>query len=367
MHILPFKALFPNMEYIPSPDYFFATVREEFPQYYDNGFFWSADRDAFYVYEIQTPRRNYLGLAACVDLRDYREGAIKKHEHTIAENEQKQMQLVLRRKAGVKPVLLTYPEVPDIQQWLRQHASEQEPVLVVHFEEEAQHHRLWAVTEPGEMEAIRQLFVKKVTCSYIADGHHRIATTALMHEKLETPEGQQHYGALLSAFFSSEELEILDFNRVVEAFEDITPTQFMARLSQVCEIELLDNPEKPRQKHQLTMYLRREWYLLQWRPEVLARHGSDALDAALLNELVLKDILGITDVRHDLRIEYVEGPKGLEGLRKKAMKNEQTAAFCLYPIQISDLFWLADAGQMLPPKSTWFEPRMKNGMLVQEF
>lgn len=367
MHILPFKALFPNMEYIPSPDYFFATVREEFPQYYDNGFFWSIEKEAFFVYEIQTPRRNYLGLAACVDLRDYREGAIKKHEQTIAENEQKQMQLALKRKAGVKPVLLTYPEVPDIRNWLRQHTLDREPALAVHFEEDAQHHRLWAVSEADDMESIRQLFLEKVCCSYIADGHHRIATTALMHEKLETPEGQRHYGTLLSAFFSSEELEILDFNRVIEAFEDISPTQFMARLSQVCEIELMSAPEKPGQKHELTMYLRREWYRLRWRPEVLARHGADCLDAALLNELVLKEIFGITDVRHDFRVEYVEGPKGLDGLRKKAMKNEQTVAFCLFPIQMPDLFRLADAEQMLPPKSTWFEPRMKNGMIVQEF
>ena len=367
MHILPFKALFPNMEYIPSPDYFFATVREEFPQYYDNGFFWSADKEAFYVYEIQTPRRNYLGLAACVDLQDYREGAIKKHEQTIAENEQKQMQLALKRKAGVKPVLLTYPEVPDIQLWLRQHTLDREPALVVHFEEDAQHHRLWAVSEAEDMATIRQLFLEKVSCTYIADGHHRIATTALMHEKLEKPEGQRHYGTLLSAFFSSEELEILDFNRVIDAFEDISPTQFMALLSHVCEIELMSGPEKPRHKYELTMFLRREWYRLRWRPEVMDRCGADALDAALLNELVLKDIFGITDVRHDLRVEYVEGPKGLEGLRKKAMKNEQTVAFCLFPIHVADLFRLADAGQMLPPKSTWFEPRMKNGMVVQEF
>lgn len=303
-----------------------------------------------------------------MDLQDYRKGAIKKHEHTIAENEQKQMQLALKRKAGVKPVLLTYPDVPDIRQWLGQFVAAHEPVFEVHFEGDGQHHRLWAASKPEDIAAVQQLFLENIPATYIADGHHRLATTALMHEKLESPAEHGHYGTLLAAFFAAGELEILDFNRVVDALDDITPPKFMARLSQVFDIECLDQPEKPRRKHELTMYMRREWYRLSWRQRLLeSRQEAGILDAALLNEKVLQGILGITDVRSDPRVEYVEGPKGLEGLRKKAMKNDHTVAFCLYPIQMEDLFSLADAGQMLPPKSTWFEPRMKNGMLVQEF
>ena len=369
MHITPFRALFPHMEFIPSPDYFFATVKEEFPEYYDSGFFQQFGAEALFVYQIRNPRRTYLGLVACVDLRDYREGAIRKHEHTIAENEQKQMQWALKRKAGVKPVLLTYPDVEGISRWIEQFAGKHEPVFEVHFEEDGQHHRLWAVSAPENIAFLQQLFLEKAPVTYIADGHHRLATTALMHEKLESPGEPRHYGTLLAAFFAAGELEILDFNRVVEALDDITPPKFMARLSQVFDIECLDRPEKPRSKYELTMYMRREWYRLRWRPHVLESHlqGAAVLDSALLNEKVLRDIVGIADVRNDPRVEYVEGPKGLEGLRKKAMKSDLAVAFCLYPIQIEDLFSLADAGQMLPPKSTWFEPRMKNGMLVQAF
>ncbi len=369
MHILPFKALYPNMELIPSPDYFFATVREEFPEYHESGFFHQCEAESLYIYQIHTARRDYLGLVACVDLRDYREGAIKKHEQTLADQEQKQMQLALRRKAGVKPVLLTYPDKPDIRQWIQQHTEYRAPMLEVHFDDDGQHHRIWAVNAQDDIEAILKLFLDQVPVTYIADGHHRIATTALMHEKLESPLEQGHYGVLISAFFSASELEIFDFNRVVEALTDISPARFMVRLSAIFEIECLSRPEKPSCKHELTMFLQKEWYRLRWKPHVLDACGAGvaALDAALLNELVLKDILGIEDVRNDLRVEYVEGPKGLEGLHKKAMKSEHTAAFCLYPIQIGDLFALADAEQMLPPKSTWFEPRMKNGMLVQLF
>ncbi len=369
MHILPFKALFPNMELIPSPDYFFATVREEFPDYFESGFFHHAETEGFYVYEIHSERRDYLGLVGCVDLHDYREGAIKKHEQTLADQEQKQMQLALRRKAGVKPVLLTYPKVPAIRRCLQQHIQDRPPMLEVHFEEDGQHHRIWAVDDPKGIASIQQLFLEQVPVTYIADGHHRIATTAMMHERLESPAEQGHYGMLISAFFSAAELEILDFNRVVDALDDISPTRFMARLSLVCDIECLAEPEKPRRKHEMTMYMKREWYRLRWKPQVTAHcgNGAEALDAALLNEKVLKDILDMDDVRNDLRVEYVEGPKGLEGLRKKALKSEHTVAFCLYPIQMEDLFALADTEQMLPPKSTWFEPRMKNGMLVQVF
>lgn len=369
MHILPFKALFPNMELIPAPEYFFANVREEFPEYHQNGFFREAPAAGFYVYQIECPHRHYLGLVACVDLRDYTEGAIRKHEQTIADHEQKQMQLALRRNAGVKPVLLTYPHRPAIRQWLEQYAGDSAPMLEVHFEEEQQRHRIWVVHRAEDLQTIRTLFLEQVPVTYIADGHHRLATAALMHEKLDAAHDKEKYGMLIAAFFSAAELEILDFNRVVYALEDMDAATFMAKLSQVFDIEILEAAQRPERKHELTMFLHGHWYRLRWRPHVLAQSasGAGALDAALLNDWVLKHMLGIENVRNDPRIDYVEGPKGLEGLRKRALRDDRNAAFALYPIQIQDLFTLADAGEVLPPKSTWFEPRMKNGMLAQVF
>ena len=369
MHILPFKALFPNMELIPSPDYSFATVREEFPSYFQGGFFHQAPADGFYLYQIEDGRRDYLGLIACVDLADYASGAIRQHEQTLADNEQKQMQLALHRKAGVKPVLLTYPAQETLELWMHDYVKLHAPLLDVSIPSEGQRHRIWAVYNPSDIANLRQLFLQLVPVSYIADGHHRIAAASLMHQKLENPLEQDHYGTLIAAFFADSELEILDFNRVVDALSDISAARFMAQLSRYFEIECLDQPQKPTRKHELTMLLQRDWYRIQWRPHILESHRSawQSLDAALFNEFVLSEILGIQNVRNDARVEYVEGPKGLDGLRKKAAKSEHSVAFCLYPIQIADLFALADARQMLPPKSTWFEPRMKNGMLVQPF
>ncbi len=361
MHILPFNALLPHMDLIPSPGYFFATVREEFAEYYGNGFFDKHQHTGFYLYKITGPLRDFLGLIACVDVQDYLDGAIKKHEQTIAEQEQKQMQLAMKRKAGVKPVLLTYPEVPDITAWMHQHIRQHASLLEVNFEAESQVHQIWAVTDVIALQQLQALFLEKVPVSYIADGHHRIASTALMHQKIE----DGHYNQLVAAFFSSAELEILDFNRVLEMSDDISAARFMARLSAVCHIECLNQALRPEKKHEMVMYLQRDWYRLQWKEEVL----SDAadLDAALLNEKVLRDILGIYDVRNDTRVHYVEGPKGLNGLRNSVHKHKNAVAFGLFPIQMADLFKLADQGEMLPPKSTWFEPRMKNGMIVQEF
>ncbi len=369
MHILPFKALYPNMELIPAPEYFFATVREEFPEYHKSGFFRKAPAAGFYIYQIECAHRHYWGLVACVDLRDYAEGAIRKHEQTIADHEQKQMQLVLHRNASVKPVLLTYPHRPTIRQWLEQQAGSSLPMLEVHFEQEQQHHRIWAVHQSENLQTIRTLFLEQVPVAYIADGHHRLATAALVHEKLDTTYDKEKYGVLIAAFFSTAELEILDFNRVVYALEDMDVATFVAKLSQVFDIEILEVAQRPGCKHELTMFLHGHWYRLSWRAHVLAQSASGAgmLDAALLNDWVLKRILGIENVRNDPRIDYVEGPRGLEGLRKRALRDDRNAAFALYPIQIEDLLALADMGEVLPPKSTWFEPRMKNGMLVQVF
>jgi len=142
----------------------------------------------------------------------------------------------------------------------------------------------------------------------------------------------------------------------------------MARISQLFEIEVLEGPERPRQKHEISIFINKEWYRLSWKPEILEtyKHLPVILDADLLNEKVLKEILNIKDVRTDQRIKYVEGQKGLDELRIKTIKNEHRVGFCLYPVSIEDLMKIADANFVLPPKSTWFEPRLKNGLIVQE-
>lgn len=371
MRIKPFQAIYPNLDYITSADSFFSTVKTEYTDYYQSGFFHKAPQEGVYVYQIQKPHRTYTGIIACADIQDYIDGKIKRHENTLASKEQKQIQLILRRNATVKPILLAYPQVNEIDQWIATNIQDKTPFLDIFFDEEQQRHLFWEVRDGVHIQQIRELFAQKVPYTYIADGHHRTSSVALLNQRLGKKNPKKPYDLLLSVFFPSTELEILDFNRVVQSLGELSMTTFMAKLSQLCDIEILETAQKPTRKHELTMYFNREWFKLKWRPSVLQEYADQnsegLLDANLLNEKVMGDILGVEDVRTDVGIKYIEGPKGLHAIRSAAIKNNDSVAFCLYPVELQDLISVADADRVMPPKSTWFEPRIKNGLMVQEF
>lgn len=368
MHIKPFQAVYPNLDYVTSADSFFNAVREEYNEYYKSGFFTKTAQEALFIYRIQGKERAYTGLVACADIRDYLDGNIRQHEHTLAAKEQQQMQLMLRRRAAVKPVLLAYPPVEAISQWVESYIARHSPFFEVGSGESQEHHSLWEVRDGRSIREIQGLFGQHVPCTYIADGHHRTTTTALMYSKALEGKHQGDYQLLLCTLFPTSDIEILDFNRVVYGLNGLSPSAFMAHLSHYFEIGFLDGPQKPSQKHEATLFFNREWYRLRWKERILLEYPDEEviLDAMLLDEKVLGKILGIEDVRTDQRILYVEGPKGLEGIMQAVSKGEEAAAFCLYPVQMKELMMVADIGKALPPKSTWFEPRMKNGLIVKE-
>lgn len=326
------------------------------------GLFRAADEQAFYIYQIRTSNRYHTALIACVDVRDYLQGHIRKHEHTLESKERKQLDLLKHRRAAVKPVTLAYPDVESINLILREYTIRIEPDFTIRHGEDT--HLIWAVEEQIGIQKLRSLFRKKVPNAYIADGHHRSAATA--RQFMETG-GDERFGQLLCAFFPASELEIHDFNRVVRGIGLQSHASFLARLSQVLHIRQLAQARKPQAKFNLLLYLGQEWFELAWKENVLSAHEQQnvVLDAQLLNQFVLRDILGIDDVRNDPRISYVEGPRGLDALRQKVDKdNADRAAFGLYPVQLEEMFTVADSQQELPPKSTWFEPRIQNGLIV---
>ena len=223
------------------------------------------------------------------------------------------------------------------------------------------------MSDPVLIQKIQTLFLEKVPETYIADGHHRSSSTALMHQMMEgNPKGES-FDLLLSAFFPADELEIHDFNRIVE--RECSLTTFMAKLSQIFDIEIMEEPAKPSRKFEIVMFINFEWFKLIWKPDVLDKFESQKviLDASLLDEFVLRKIMGIEDIRSSTRIKYVEGPKGLKSLRSRTIKKDNNVGFCLYPVQLGDILTVADMGKTMPPKSTFFEPRIKNGLIVQEF
>lgn len=367
MQIKPFHGTYPNFDFIASPDSFCDDAKNSFREFQANGFFETAPATAFYIYQIETEVRKHIGLIALDDVEDFFAGKVKKHEKTLSEREQQQMQLFLRWNAILKPVLLTYPPAPDISQWLDNFAGSNKPLYVTRFVKDRQTHSVWCVTDPAEIQHLQEMFASQVNRTYIADGHHRTTTIALLHERLKDKNPELDFDNLFCAFFASDQLEILDYNRVVEGLRDVSPTQFIVQMSRLFDLNVLPEPRKPREKHEIVMYIHKEWYSLHWKKDILDKYAKDrvVLDATLLNELVLRNIIGIEDVRTDTRINYVDGVKGLEGLRKATNDSDDRIGFLLYPVAFEDMMRMADAGESLPPKSTYFEPRMKSGMVVK--
>ncbi len=367
MKIKPFRAIYPNFDFIASPDSFCDDAKFSFREFQANGFFEKSPQDALYIYQIETEQRKHTGLIALNEVEDFFAGKVKKHEKTLSEREQQQMQLFLKWNAILKPVLLTYPPVPDISMWLEHYTQAHKPLFATRFAKDRQTHRVWAVTDEEDVRQLQALFTAQVRSTYIADGHHRTTTVALLHERLKGKSKEFDFDNLFCAFFAADQLDILDYNRVVEGLKDVNPTHFMVKMSKIFDLDSLEQPRKPTEKHELVMYAQKHWYSLRWKESVLKTHAKDRVvfDATLLNEFVLDQIFGITDVRTDTRITYIEGAKGLDGVRKTVNESDDRIGFVLYPVSFDNMMSMADAGESLPPKSTYFEPRLKSGMLVK--
>lgn len=364
MHISPFQALYPDPLKLTEKTDLFDTAKERYNDFEQAGLFLPTAQPGFFLYRILTPKRHYLGLLACTDINDYLCGDIKKHENTMPEEEQKQMLLTLERRAAVKPVLLVYPDAPQIDTWIAQYIQEKDYFLEIHFQNDRQTHQLWAVQEEASIQQLQQLFTKNVPHAYIADGHHRMAAMGLLAQTTDEPTREQ-YRYVYCAFFPSIELDILAFNRMVEV-----PAGFdLTQLSDLFDIQPLPVPAAPTRPHDMTLCTSQGWYKLQWKEQFLQRFDNElvVLDTMLLNEKVLQPLLGVEDIRHDRRVEYLDATKSLEIIDRKIQENPNKIAFCLYPVVFDDLMTLVEADQVLPPKSTWFEPRMKNGLLVKTY
>ena len=365
MKIQPFRALYPNLEVISSPDTFFGTVKYDFADHFANGFFRDVGEEAFFLSEIQNPSGTHLSLVASVDIEEYLQGHILKHEDTIAATEAHLTELLLQRRAMIKPVLLAYPPNAALADLLRR-ARQSPELYTIHFENESQRHTYHLIRDPEMIAEIRDTWEREVPQAFIADGHHRCSGNANLYRSLEkNSAAAENYRYLLCAFYAFDQLLIHEYNRVVELPRELSPTIFLSQLARVCQIKYLKKPGRPKGKHEMCLYINREWYRLRWRKRVLEKYAETlvAIDTDLLNREILQDIMGIADVRNDTRIAYVDGLSGTESLEEKTDRNPFSVGFCLYPITFEDFVKVAAAGRSLPPKSTWFEPRVKNGLI----
>jgi uncharacterized protein (DUF1015 family) len=362
MQIHPTQIIYPNTQRISSMDAFLDAVKLDFDLFQQQGYFASATKEAIYLIRIETTQQVFNGVACGIAVERYWQGNIKGHEATISAKEEKQMELLQERKAQVKPVMLTYPQVEAIEEWIAQYQTQEEPFLEI--ERYNNWHIVWQVTKKQDIQQLQQLFLKHVTDLYIADGHHRTHVTARLSAYLEKPL------LLYSTLFSSTQIKITAFHRVIDGVQGRNVETFLAAVNQVCEVKTATAWKLTPDKHEIQMYALGKLYQLTWKPEVLASYTTDSaiLDAILLDRFIIQEVMQIKDIRETNLVHYVGGgSESIAVIQKLVDKDSDRVGFFLPPIQIEEFITVVQEGVLLPPKSTFFEPRMLNGLLVYEW
>lgn len=323
-------------------------------------------KDCLYVYRQTMEGREQYGLVCCVRAEDYFNGTIKKHELTRADKEEDRLRHVLTTNANTGPVFLTYRDCGQFDLFGK--VRERAPLYDFVSEKDGFGHTVWIIDNDEEIEAIRKSF-ELIPVTYIADGHHRSAAgarAALARKELdENHKGNEEYTRYLAILFPSTQLKILDYNRVLKSLNGRTPEQLLEELNLIFKIEKLSGMQSPEKQNQVNLYLAGSWYACSFREELLENLGPvDSLDVALLQKHVLSPMFGIEDPRTSSQIDFVGGIRGLGELARRVDSGECACAFAMYPTTLDQLMAIADAGEIMPPKSTWFEPKLRDGLLV---
>ena len=336
-------------------------------QWIREGRFVQDEKPCYYIYEQIMNGRSQKGIVACASIDDYQCGVIKKHENTRADKEADRIRHVDICGAQTGPIFLAYRKDDILQQLVRK-ATEHTPVYDFTTEDNITH-RVWVICEEDTIQAIQERFVK-TEALYIADGHHRCASAvkAGLKRRENNPRhnGTEEYNYFLSVLFSADELYIMDYNRVVKDLNGYTTEEFLKRIGADFEVTFAGKEAyRPSQKGEFGMYLESSWYKLTAKPHILSEDAVEGLDVSVLQNALLAPVLGIQDPKTDDRIAFVGGIRGLEELERR-VKLDMKVAFAMYPTSIFELFAVADGGRLMPPKSTWFEPKLRSGLFVHE-
>lgn len=371
MNITPFQAIYPKVDLITSPESFFDSLKYQFNEFYKSGFFDKSPQESLYIYRIKNKLTSLtsIGLVCSTSVEDLINNKILKHEKTLAAKEQQMMRLILQRQSYIKPVLLTYPDVMPLNKFLEKITMESDPFMSLSFDSEDVDHELWKISDGAKIEKVRKIFETKIKSAYVADGHHRCSTTQILYSSKELDNAAQKFSSIFTVYFPESHLLIWDFNRVVEILDQVSVVSLITKLSQICKIKELKRGRKPKKKFEMTMFVKNNWYSLKWKKKVLEKFKDESvlLDVKLFNQYVLNEICNIVNVRADSRITYFSGKPGVKVLEEQVKKSSKKIAFAFYPVHASELMTIADKLETLPPKSTFFEPRMKNGVLSMEF
>lgn len=330
------------------------------------GQFVKEERPVYYIYELTMNGRAQTGIVACASIDDYLNGVIKKHENTREEKELDRIRHVDVCGAQTGPIFLAYRSREEIRNLVRE-AKEHPPVFSF-VSEDGIRHTGWIIADEQRVQMLENAFAK-VDSAYIADGHHRAASAVKVGLKRRAAkpdyDGTEEFNYFLAVLFPDDELMIMDYNRVVKDLNGLTEEEYLGKVSEKFSIRELSEEKKPEHRGQMTMYLHGRWYELEEKEEYIQKDPVNGLDVAYLQRELLTPVLGIGDPRTDSRIDFVGGIRGIAELKRRA-DSDMEAAFAMYPTSIRELFAVADAGLLMPPKSTWFEPKLRSGLFIHE-
>ncbi|RMF61460.1 MAG: DUF1015 domain-containing protein [Calditrichaeota bacterium] len=360
----------PEIDLDPSIDLYDERVyqkgAENLKKLISDGILFQDEEPRYYIYKQVMGSHQQVGIVGCASVEEYEKDIIKKHELTRPDKEDDRVKHILYQNAQVGPVFLTYHASPAIDAIVEK-IMEDEPEYDFRDELNVQH-TLWVVRDVELIREIQNQF-SSIPFLYVADGHHRSAAAMRVKQmkQKENPShtGEEEYNFFLTVIFPHNQMQILDYNRVVKDLNGLSEEEFLNRLKEHFEVEPHQGQYKPTKAHNFGMYLNGRWYKLTARQEMIDESDPvKRLDVSILQENVLAPILGIADPRKDKRIDFVGGIRGLGELEKRVNSGNWAVAFALYPTSIEDLMAIADAGKIMPPKSTWFEPKLRTGLVV---
>ncbi len=363
----------PEIDFDPSTDEHDPRVYdkavENFNAFQSNGWLVQDDDDHYYIYAQTMDGRTQYGIVIAANVDDYMEERIKKHELTRRDKEEDRMKHVRINNANVEPVFFAFPD-NDVLERIIADVTKGAPEYDFTAPDGFGHH-FWVIDDKATIEAITGEFAR-IPYLYIADGHHRTAAAALVGaEKAKANpghRGDEEYNYFLAVAFPASHLKIIDYNRVVRDLNGLTPEEFLSRLEKDFIVEARGaDIYKPEKLHNFSLYLAGTWYSLTARE---GRYNDQdpigVLDVTISSDLILRDILGITDLRSDKRIDFVGGIRGLSELSRRVDSGEMAMALALYPVSMKQLMDIADSGNIMPPKTTWFEPKLRSGLVIHK-
>jgi uncharacterized protein (DUF1015 family) len=318
-------------------------------------------KPCYYIYQLIMNGTDQTGLVCCSAIDDYENDLIKKHELTRPDKEQDRINHIKTTGAQTGNVFMAYKSVPSIDEVIENWKKERSPVYDFVADDKIQH-TVWLINDEKIMQKISRLFKENVPVTYIADGHHRAASAAKVRNYLAASSKAANY--FLTTLFPSNQLKIMDYNRVVKDLNGLSVEEFLQKIQENFSLEKTKEAFLPLQPHTFGMYINREWYKLSAKTIAASDDPIGALDITVLHENLLRPVLGIEDQRTDKRIDFIGGIRGLSELERRVNSGEMAVAFSIHPVSIQQLFDVADSGNVMPPKSTWFEPKLRDGLLT---